>query len=918
MVSSEVGVWDSPKDGVMRKGSPTGMFIGLHVSVLTLMGLAIFAAAGSTADVTSATAAAITTDSNGDNAPLPDFDGDGTVGFGDFVKFAAKFGLGEGDEGYDAQYDLNGDGQIGFADFVTFAQSFGKSKGDVGSGNSDTEGSGGTGEGVGPLTIGNFVSSDDSLTAAQAFTLEATVYNQGAEPRSTWLYYYRSSDATIDRTDVLVHEDWSSVVDLEPSATQTVLLDWKAPPYAGTYYYGVCTWVKCSTAAHVTVEGSEDGTPDLVVHSPFVSHERVAPGGRFSYRMEIENTGTGPAAPTAMRFYRSDDATIDATDTQLSHSPVRRLEVGQKWRDGYIWSAPIEAGMYYHGICVEPTIGETNTENNCSTGVPIVVEGSEEGNPDLSVVAPLTLDYKPATGEFILWASVRNTGSSLSTATTIRYFRSDDKTIDVTDAQVGTGDINPISVDATYESGIYIKAPTSPGTYYYGACVDPVPGESDTNNNCSEAMPVNLGVPDLAVGLAWVSTSVPLAGQSFTMMATVRNQGPEAAGSTTLRYYRSDDATIDASDTPVGAGDVGSLTGIDGLIGWPGSRPAASGTSRESITVSAPSTPGIYYYGACADGVSGEANTDNNCSEGIYVRVVPAEQDPFNIELVFVSDFTDAQKDVMQQAARRFETIITEGLPAVDFSANPHELSFGDGTIVVDDAVDDLRIFVYKDEVMEHGGSGGWSYVRSGNPTGLPAVGQVWIGARNQANIVARKPRWHEEHLLRRLMLHETAHVLGFGTLWADAGLRHELTGDTYFSGELAIQAFNAAGGEDYRGNKVPAAYGYGGSGGCGAGGAHWRESVFGGPGRRFAELMEPGPARENALSAITIQSFADLGYVVDVSRADPYRLPASVSTAVTRPSIADPTGRYVVDSKEPGPIYVGDEQGNVIRTIDP
>ena len=110
----------------MRKGSPTEMFIGLHVSVLTLMGLAIFAAAGFTPDDARSAAPAITTDSNGDNAPLPDFDGDGTVGFGDFVKFAAKFGLGEGDEGYDAQYDLNGDGEIGFADFVTFAKSFGK------------------------------------------------------------------------------------------------------------------------------------------------------------------------------------------------------------------------------------------------------------------------------------------------------------------------------------------------------------------------------------------------------------------------------------------------------------------------------------------------------------------------------------------------------------------------------------------------------------------------------------------------------------------------------------------------------------------------------------------------------------------------------------------------------------------------
>ena len=61
-----------------------------------------------------------------DTASLPDFDGDGTVGFGDFVKFAAKFGLGQGDDGYDAQFDLNGDGEIGFADLLIFAENFGK------------------------------------------------------------------------------------------------------------------------------------------------------------------------------------------------------------------------------------------------------------------------------------------------------------------------------------------------------------------------------------------------------------------------------------------------------------------------------------------------------------------------------------------------------------------------------------------------------------------------------------------------------------------------------------------------------------------------------------------------------------------------------------------------------------------------
>ena len=58
--------------------------------------------------------------------PTPDFDGDGTVGFSDFLLFASAFGLSQGDAGYDARFDLDGDGTVGFGDFLIFAGSFGQ------------------------------------------------------------------------------------------------------------------------------------------------------------------------------------------------------------------------------------------------------------------------------------------------------------------------------------------------------------------------------------------------------------------------------------------------------------------------------------------------------------------------------------------------------------------------------------------------------------------------------------------------------------------------------------------------------------------------------------------------------------------------------------------------------------------------
>ena len=63
---------------------------------------------------------------DGNTTYLPDFDGDGTVGFSDFLQFAANFGRSEGDHGYEARFDLNGDGEVGLSDFVVFSQNFGK------------------------------------------------------------------------------------------------------------------------------------------------------------------------------------------------------------------------------------------------------------------------------------------------------------------------------------------------------------------------------------------------------------------------------------------------------------------------------------------------------------------------------------------------------------------------------------------------------------------------------------------------------------------------------------------------------------------------------------------------------------------------------------------------------------------------
>ena len=60
-----------------------------------------------------------------------DFNGDGHVGFEDFVAFVRNFGTSRSDDAFDERFDLDLDGRVGFSDFVRFATAFGEANTDL-------------------------------------------------------------------------------------------------------------------------------------------------------------------------------------------------------------------------------------------------------------------------------------------------------------------------------------------------------------------------------------------------------------------------------------------------------------------------------------------------------------------------------------------------------------------------------------------------------------------------------------------------------------------------------------------------------------------------------------------------------------------------------------------------------------------
>ncbi len=467
--------------------------------------------------------------------------------------------------------------------------------------------------------------SDSNPAAIAQFTLSATVRNIGdGDAASTTLRFYRSADATITTSDTEVGTD--AVAALVASGSSTHSVELTTPTTPGTYYYGACvdpvaeesdTTNNCFSSLAVTVTLANPlGSADLTVASPSVSDSNPAAGAQFTFSVTVRNIGVGDAASTTLRYYRSADATITTSDTEVGTDTVAALVASGSSTHSVELTAPTTPGMYYYGACVDPVAEESDTTNNCLGSVQVGVLESQlqsQGHPDLVVLQSVS-DSNPAAGaQFTFSATVQNVGDGDAASTTLRYYRSVDATITTSDTEVGTDAVAALVASGSSYESVTLSVPLTPGTYYYSACVDAVAGESDTTNNCSGSVRVDvedptlpLQYPDLVV-LQSVSDSNLGAGAKFTFSATVWNVGDGDAATTTLRYYRSTDATITTSDTEVGTDAVAALV--------------ASASSYESVTLSAPSTPGTYYYGACVDAVASESDTTNNCSGSVRVDV---------------------------------------------------------------------------------------------------------------------------------------------------------------------------------------------------------------------------------------------------------------------------------------------------------
>ena len=661
----------------------------------------------------------------------------------------------------------------------------------------------------------------------------------------------------------------------------------------------------------------------------------------------MRNQGTGASAATTLNYYRSSDATISTRDTEVGTDAVGALVASGTSAESVDPTAPSSEGSYYYGACVESVAGETDTGNNCSIGVGVMVEEPDTTPvtiPDAKLRAAIEAALGKASGATITVAEMKTLdrlfigGQNVSDLTGLEFatnldFLRLEFTSSITDISALAGLTNLTGLDlwrnnitdVSALAGLTNLRSLSLG-YNNVTDISALAGLTNLRslslgyNNVTDISALS-GLTNLTWLDLWgnfVTDVSALSGlTNLTLLQAPGNDITDVsalAGLTNLTHLSLSDNNVtdvsalfgltnltelQLSGNPItdlsmlaswlrgltnlelltlsstGFTDISALAGLTNLthlsLGGNNVTDVSALAGLTNLTTLWLGSNNITDVSALSGltnltylELKGNPLNDSSINDHIPVlesRGVTVQFDrllqrgDFDIELVFLGPFTDSQKDVFQYVARRWMSVITEDLPDYEFTQG-WSGQCGDQSYEIPsgERIDDLRIYV---TTFDGGGTVfGWGAPQLlRETTYLPVLGCMAFDLE-RANLLITG-------------LHEAGHVLGFGPIWDHLGFLQDPSGDAHFNGPLAIAAFNDAGGWDYTGAKVPVQE---------MDGAHWRQSVF--AGEFVYELMQPGGGV--ALSAITVQSLADLGYGVDVTQADGYTLPGAASAKVS------------------------------------
>jgi uncharacterized protein YjdB len=385
----------------------------------------------------------------------------------------------------------------------------------------------------------------------------------------------------------------------------------------------------------------------------------------------------------------------------------------------------------------------------------------------------------------------------------------------------------------------------------------------DSNGNTISSPSVTWSSADVAVATTTgTGTVMAVAAGATTIVATSGSAADTANLTVAVVTVDSVDVSPDSLSVGVaGTGNV-SATFFDSL-GTEILGPTATWQSTDSGVATVTSTGVV---SGVAPGTAWIRGTEDNGADSAHVTVIAVSL--FDIEVRFVGTLpSESVQTAFSDAESRWEELLIGDLPSVVVTLDTAECVTVAHPAVAE-TIDDVVIFT---EVTAIDGSGGM-LAQAGPcvvrvPGRLALVGVMQFDEADLSDLEATSD-------LVETIIHEMGHVLGLGagTPWSttlvDAG-----GADPYWPGTEAVNQYLLNGGSST--NRVPVAN----TGGAGTADVHWREAHMG------RELMTGfiNIGSVNPLSKITIGAMKDMGYTVDLTKADAYTVSGTLRLSPDR-----------------------------------
>ncbi|MGB0438749.1 MAG: CARDB domain-containing protein, partial [Paracoccaceae bacterium] len=367
---------------------------------------------------------------------------------------------------------------------------------------------------------------------------------------------------------------------------------------------------------------------DLTIVSLSARDVSLSQGQTLKLDLDVANLGTDAAKAVKTTFYwQATDSFDSATAVVIGTDGHGRLDAGEidtneKFKLKYDQIAPLGDGYIFAQIDATHAHDELNEANNLSDALAITVAGNAMDRADLEVQSITARDATLEEGQkLILDLVVSNDGGTKARSVETTIYWNDTDSFDIATAvEIGTdghGALSVGEVDSTEKVKIDYNEIEALGDGFIFAMIDAKGAhlESDETNNLSDSVAITLagaGASDVTI-LDMDATQTTIAdGDTFKVVLDVANIGAADADDTQSTLYWNATDTFDAA-TAVALAEANHRTLTAGEVDT-GEKVRIAHDDVENL--------GSGWLFAMIDTPDGDADMDNNLSDGLFIDVL--------------------------------------------------------------------------------------------------------------------------------------------------------------------------------------------------------------------------------------------------------------------------------------------------------